>query len=526
MDMRDSPGAMNKPSGSVSQHFGHVYNNYFLQTEKFPVPHQIPPSPRNFTGRKDLISEILSGFSQGRTAIGLRGVGGLGKTALAYRLAELLRERYKDGQLMVNLQGTSTIPLTPSQAMSQLLRYYYPAAPLPESQEELQSLYLSTLDGKSVLMLLDNALDDQQVMPLLPPSSCGLIITSRRKLALSDIFPFDLELLKLKEARELLVKTARPRSPSPLPLEKSLWNEIARLCGCLPVALKAAGGFLANTPGSDPKQYIKQLEDERKRLKAIGKFGVDEDVLTKFSLSYRLLTLDTARVFRMLSIFPAEFYAQAEEAVCLDEGHQHLDELARWSLVEYQRLSDEDEGRYHLHDLVRFFAAERLLADQGGEAARNEARQRHAEHYMRVLSASNEQYMQGGENVLEGLALFDREWDNIQAGWTWAERNLQDKLAAASLCSSYPNVGAYVLDLRLHPTDRIRWLETAVVAARKKSDRGAEGRHLGNLGNVYRDLGEPRKAIEYYQQAFAIAREIGDLRGEANALWNMSLAQD
>jgi tetratricopeptide (TPR) repeat protein len=39
-------------------------------------------------------------------------------------------------------------------------------------------------------------------------------------------------------------------------------------------------------------------------------------------------------------------------------------------------------------------------------------------------------------------------------------------------------------------------------------------------------LGDPRKAIEYYDQALKISREIGDRRGEGNALWNMSLSLD
>ena len=43
---------------------------------------------------------------------------------------------------------------------------------------------------------------------------------------------------------------------------------------------------------------------------------------------------------------------------------------------------------------------------------------------------------------------------------------------------------------------------------------------------AYADLGETQKAIEYYEQALAIAREIGDRRGEATALWNMSLSLD
>ena len=53
-----------------------------------------------------------------------------------------------------------------------------------------------------------------------------------------------------------------------------------------------------------------------------------------------------------------------------------------------------------------------------------------------------------------------------------------------------------------------------------------EGAHLGNLGNAYSDLGETRRAIEFYEQQLVISREIGDRRSEGIALWNMSLALD
>jgi tetratricopeptide (TPR) repeat protein len=523
MDFQDSKGAVIEPRGQVNQQFGDQYNNYYQQMEKYPVPHQIPTPPRNFTGREDIIEDILAGFSQGSTSIGLCGVGGLGKTALAYKLAELLRDRYKGGQLIVDFQGTASNPFTPSQAMSKLLRYYYPTAILPESQEELQSLYLSTLHGKNALLLLDNVRDDQQIWPFLPaPSDCGMIITSRRKLESPDLIPIDLDVLKEEEAIALLLKTARPHAPAISPEENTPWKEIARLCGYLPVALQEAGSYLARTPGSSPKKYISELQDESKRLKAIGKMGVQEDVLTKFSLSYRRLDPETAKVFRRLSVFPADFFYQAEEAVCQDEGHQHLIELVRWSLAEYQRPDEEGEGRYHLHDLVRLFASEKL-SEEDGEDARDEARQRHAEHFRNLLSFATDLYEKG--NVLAGLNAFDLERMNIESAWAWSKENLDKIDAAASICSSFLN-WPYLLDLRQHPRERISWTETALSAALKLNDRSMQGVHLGSLGNAYFALGNARKSIEYYEQHLAIAREIGDRRGEGKAMGNLGIAYE
>ena len=237
---------------------------------------------------------------------------------------------------------------------------------------------------------------------------------------------------------------------------------------------------------------------------------------SSFGLSYSRLPSETANVFRLLSVFPADFDAPAEEVICQDEGHRHLSELVRWSLVEYDSATE----RCHLHDLVRIFAASRLPAGE-----KSTAEERHAEHFKYVLSASGEQYKQGGESILAGLALFDREWANIQAGWAWAERNWEDSPVAARICSSYPDAGALVLDLRLHPREKIRWLETAVAAARSLMDRSAEGRHLGNLGNAHANLGETRKAIKHFEKALAISKEIGDRRIEGVDLGNLGNAR-
>ncbi len=229
-----------------------------------------------------------------------------------------------------------------------------------------------------------------------------MIVTSRRKFSLPGLVPMDLDVLSKDKAVELLLKLWKPGAP---PSAEQLGDkdllEIARLCGFLPLALRAAGSLLANSPDLSPAQYARDLQDEQKRLERIGKEGVDLDVESSLGLSYSRLKPETAAVFRILSIFPASFDAAAEEVVCQDEGHRHLRELVRWSLVDYQLPGIENEGRYHLHDLVRIFAAGRL-EEAGGEAARNDAQHRHAKYYGEVLSSANELYIHGGNDLQAG----------------------------------------------------------------------------------------------------------------------------
>jgi tetratricopeptide (TPR) repeat protein len=488
-----------------------------------PIPHQILSSPADFVGRDEELRDLLDSFDKGATITGLRGMGGIGKTALAFKLAELLRDHYPDGQLMVNLQGTDEKPLTQADAMAQVIRSYLPMARMPEAEAEVANLYRSVLDGKCALLLLDNALDDRQVRPLLPPARCGVIVTSRRKFTLPGLVTKDLDILKPDRAVELLLKVARSSSPFALPHEEKYWNEIANLCGFLPLALRAAGSMLANSPDLGLAKFAEELRDERQRLKRIGKEGVDLDVGASFGLSYNRLVQETARVFGILSIFPADFDAAAEETVCRDEGHRHLSELVRWSLVEYQRPDAEGEGRYHLHDLVRIFAYSRLDL-----TARDIGQQKHAEYYKNILSNIDELYVKGGEDTIIGRDLFYREWMNIRAGQKWAEDMVDSKSEkrdlALQLACGYPAVGAYALEVLLNPHERIRWLETALLAAQQLENSKMEGSHLGNLGIAYCHIGEVQKAITIFQQRLSISRKIGDAFGESNAIGNIGAA--
>jgi len=395
--------------------------------------------------------------------------------------------------------------------MEQVIRSYYPTTSPPKNEDELRSLYLSLLDGKRVLLILDNASDDRQVRPLLPPSSCDVLITSRRKFALPGQIVLDLDVFSQDEAVEFLSNVYKPNSsPDECNDEREVWNEIARLCGRLPLALRTAGSLLVNTQDLRPSQYVEELRDELGRLERLGNEGVDLDVRASFNLSYVRLSPKTASVFQRISVFPADFDYIAEEYICEDKDHTHLSDLVRWSFVEFKK----SEGRYHLHDLVRLFAAEKL-AEEGGKAGRSNAFQRHAEYFGDVLSSATEMYENG--EALAGLRRFDQERMNIEAGWAWAKRNLASNNTAASICNAILD-RPYLLELRMRPLERISWLETALAAARQLKDKRMDGVHLGNIGLAYADLGEARKAIDYYEQALAIAREIGNRQNEGTCL--------
>ena len=498
------------------------------------VPREIPSPPLDFTGREDELRDLLTHFDKGVTITGLCGMPGVGKTALAYKLAEILRDRYPDGQVKVDLQGTSEKPLTPTKAVAQIIHSFYPEARLPRSEAELVNRYASIVNSKRFLLMLDNATNDRQVRPLLPPKTCGVIVTSRNKFTLPGSEKLDLNTIKPDKAVELLLKIyGSTRSSSNQQQQKKDWNEIASLCGFLPLALRAAGSLLANTQDLSPRQYAKELLEERTRLEHLGGEGVDLDVKASFNLSHSRLSSDTARVFHEISIFPFDFDAKAEEVVCKDEGHQCLREMVKWSLVDFIPPSSSDEdGRYHLHDLTRIFAASFL-----DSVACISAQQRHAEYYLKVLTSANELYKRGGQNTMRGLKLFDQEWANIRDGRLRLKQmtaiESDEEIPAQSknfvefawhLLNEYPNAGVRILGLRLHPQDWISWLETGLAAARHLKDRRSEAVHLDNLGNANAALSKTHQSIEHYKLALTIQREIGNRRGESIVLGNLGNA--
>ncbi len=476
----------------------------------------IPDPPSDFTGRDVELKELQAKFTSGTNIIGLRGIGGVGKTTLAFKLAESLRTRYPDGHIMVDMRGTSDNPTTSLEAMGSIIHAYYPAGKIPDDEAGVKEIYFRLLSGKRALLLLDNALDDKQVLKLIPPKTCGLLVTSRRTIKLPGLYRKDLDVLKPDKALELLLNVwcSTPGSEKPPEVDPT-WSDIARFCGFLPLALRAAASYLANSEDVILTEYAGELKDERTRLERIGETGVELGVDASFNLSFKKLDAKTQQIFLSASVFPADFDGQAEEQICQDEGHKGLSELLRWSFVNYKPLGT-DYGRYKLHDLARLFALTRLSAELMQAVHRS-----HATYYKELLSLANSLYKEGGASIPVGLVLFDREETNIMAGQAWAEKNLETDSSAAQLCMSYPDAGPNVLDLRFYPRQKIAWLEIALSAARQLKDRSMEGIHLGNLGNAYATLGNARKAIEYYDQALAIAREIGDKRNENVWLGNL-----
>ena len=117
----------------------------------------------------------------------------------------------------------------------------------------MQGIYRSLLAGKKVLLLLDNARNEWQVEPLLPPEPAGLLVTSRNRLYLRDTVSRNVDLLSPPEAEALLADILANRQPRPTAADLA---ELARQCGFLPLALRVAGSYLAVSIAPTPCNNI------------------------------------------------------------------------------------------------------------------------------------------------------------------------------------------------------------------------------------------------------------------------------
>lgn len=465
--------------------------------------HEVPPPPADFTGREDELNELLTSIEIGGVTIsGLQGMGGIGKTALALKLVELLKPRYPDAQFFLDLKGASTQPLTVAEALAHVVRAYHPAFKLPDSESEWRGHYLSVLDGQRALLLMDNAANSAQVEPLIPPAGCLLLVTSRQHFTVPGLAAKNLDTLSPDDARDLLL-TIAPRIATQA-------DEIDALCGHLPLALRLAAAAMVKYRNLSPADYVRRLRDRQQRLQLID---------ASLSLSYELLSEELRERWRWLAVFPdtfADYSAAAVWEVEIDQAQEILGELIAASLVEW----NETNSRYHLHDLAQLFAGAKLSAEERAVGER-----RFATHCRDLLATARGLYEEGGESMLRGLALLDLEWGNIQAGHAWVAAKADAADAdVARLGITYPDAGMYVLSLRQHPRERIRWLEIAVAASRRLNNRKGEGDALNNLGLAHMNLSEIRRAIQFYEQALLIHREISARSSEGITLGNLGIA--
>ncbi|HTJ69565.1 MAG TPA: tetratricopeptide repeat protein [Actinospica sp.] len=508
---------------------------------------QLPASTADFTGRcaqiEDLSAALLPGTGDpGQVSVAaITGGGGLGKTTLAVHVAHRIAERFPDGQLYVDLNGAFENALTPETVLGQWLHALGVApSELPAGLEERAARYRSLLSRRRVLVVLDNARDAQQILPLLPATNaCAVLITSRNRLAeLPGAYKLSLTSLPDDEATILLAQLV---GAARLAAEPDATAELLRACDGMPLALRIAGARLGARANWAVSTLARRLSDRRRRLDelAIG----DLAARASFDVSYAALAkpgfvgaLSLERAFRLLGLVSGPDISLPAAAALLGLREERA-ELVLEALVDSHLLESPAPDRYRMHDLVRLYAAERA-ADQESEPGRADAVSRLIHWYL-VTAANTHALLSPQSRPIpldgirpeppapefpsyqEALDWCERERANLVAGVIQAaESGLAEhawKLAAAML--GFFNARRYLAD----------WTSThlaALDAAQSIGDLVGEAWMWNNLGFVYFYWEETEhKALESFERSLELRVRLGDRLGEAIALNNISGAQ-
>jgi DNA-binding SARP family transcriptional activator len=502
------------------------------------VPRQLPASIDGFAGRHAEL-KALDGLlgnpdddASRRPVIvaAVTGGAGIGKTTLALHWAHGIADRFADGQLYVNLRGfdPSDHAVAPAEAIRGFLdALQVPPQQIPDSVEAQAGLYRSLLAGRRVLVLLDNARDADQVVPLLPGApGCLVLVTSRNRLsglvAATGAHLLTLDLLTADEARQLL---ARRLSYDRITAEPDATDEIIERCARLPLALAVVAARAATHP-THPLSVV--ADDLRRAGHGLGISAGDDmatDVRAVFSWSYHTLSAPAARLFRVLGLHPGPDVTTAAAAslagIPVAQAHSLLTELIRAHV-----LSEHVPGRYTFHDLLRAYAAELAVAHDT-EAERRAATQRMLDHYVHAGHTAAVLLHPHGETVVPApararVAAEDLTGQDQALDWFAAERPV---LLAAIGQAARTGFDRHVCHLaralfvflhrRGHWHDRAATQLAALDSAQRLGDRVEQARAHRNLAFALADLGRYDEAHAHLRDALRAAGDVGDNAGQA-----------
>jgi DNA-binding SARP family transcriptional activator/predicted negative regulator of RcsB-dependent stress response len=502
------------------------------------VPRQLPTAAPDFTGREDMLEQLLMLLTPSDepdaplsvSVVTLSGKSGVGKTTLALRAAHALREFYPDGQLFAELHGAEPHPVNARHVLEQFLRALGTApGALPTSPDELAAMYRTKLADRRVLVVLDDASSVTQVTPLIPGSpKCAVIVTARTHLTgLPCARRFEIDVFDEHTGVELLARVIGEQRVS---AESAMAADLVRLCGALPLALRIGAAKLAARPHWTIRRMVTSLRDEEHRLNELmlGDVGVRASI----SLSYANLSVGAQRLLQRLSVLGSGDFGAWVCMPLLDMDVERapplLDELIEALLVEVRVAGGAP--RFRLHELIRVYALERLVASEAPQE-RALALRRLLACWLSLASAAHRKVYGGDFTVLHGSEPLyclpedvTSELVSDPLAWFVAEhRALVSALTSAAragfdeLCWDLAVTSVTLFEARSYLTDWEFTHELALEAVRYAgNERGEAAVHcsLGALAVVRREFDV---AIGHLDASIASFTRLGDRYGRGLA---------
>ncbi|MFT2014407.1 tetratricopeptide repeat protein [Streptomyces sp. 796.1] len=505
----------------------------------------LPVSTPLFTGRAveiDRLTTFITG-SGSRNVCVLSGLAGAGKTALAVRAARETVSAFPDGCLFLDLgrpadggapadqgiwNGTSA-----HDVLDPLLRLLHvPMEQIPAALDARINLYRSRLRGKRLLLVLDNAGSAAQVAPLLPPEPrCRVIITSRHRLnAMDDAVHLPVRELSANDAVDLFRSVAG--APADTAKDEVVRRVVTR-CDLLPLAIRIAAARFRSTGTWSLADFEARLADESSRLAVLD--DGERSVAAAFSLSCRALTPAQLRVFGLLALHPGRDVElqsiAALTGLSLARTTSVIDRLGDAHLI-----STEAAGHIRVHDLLREFAREHVLANVA--AVEQDAAVRRLLDHSLLLTESSDEFLaphryrmplalgnlpEASQKFVDrasALNWIDAQWPNlVRLCHLAADRGLHRQCwQLAFLLREF-----FFLSKLWDP-----WIDThlrAAASAEMTGNKKGLAMTLNNLGIAHVDRGDLHTAVRYCRDALALFDELHDEHGITNATSNLAWAE-
>lgn len=481
------------------------------------APSVSPHRVTDFSGRFDELRQIkdhLDGHASGRAVIVVSGPAGAGKTALI--VEAVARRDSEQMRLFVDLEGFGSSPLSTLEITTRLLEQSGASGQAPTATAEAVERWRSWSATVRAVVVLDNASDADQVLPIVSSTAVGhIMITSRRQMApMPDGVSLSLGLFSRAESLRLLRKIIPPEMGTDVVLA-----ELAALCGDVPLALRIVGNRVASRPSKWADDLLERMRPAERRLQALvaGDLSVD----AALSLSYDELSREEADLFTALgsidgTTFSADL-AAAAAALSPVRAESILLALADLGLVEIVGGS-----HFRMHDLIRLYVAHKqrglgdVIVRGQKEAARAWA--------LRTLAQASAWFEPGPRKApYDDLAFTSSD---VAAAWIRAE--------AQHWWPAYKDAGAKARDSEvLDAAQRLggffeywEWwgawralFEISVEAAVRTGDARLEALHYGYLSNAeYAEGNNDEAGFSYALKALDAADRANDdeQRGWAN----------
>lgn len=347
-----------------------------------PIPFQVGPLVPYFVGRHaeiEMLRQHLTNRSENRLCV-IYGMGGVGKTTLAIRIAYELRDEFEDGILWAHLRDADVMTILHNFAMA-----YGLDVSAYRNLEERQNYVRSLLVNRRCLIILDDVDSSQTAMSLIPPNGTAatLITTRHNNLNVArGAFHLPLRVFsnELSDSHAIFRQIV-PQQNLPNPDEIMA---LAEMLGHLPLALAIAASRIAYEPFWTVQTFIQHLNE--RGLQALE--HESDSIQASIDLTVDQLSQEQQHVFCALSLF-AQHSFSPDAVQFLFEDRLDTPTILR-QLHQLSLLQTAQHQRYQLHPLLHDYANQRM--EQLPESDHNVLQQRFITFYDRYLHENGYHY--------------------------------------------------------------------------------------------------------------------------------------